>query len=140
MKKIALLLILMGLITIQLSAQNKSNQFSKADKLFETGDYFKAIDIYKKAYSKTKKKPAKAEISFKIAECYRLMNMTKEAPSWYKKAITGKYPDTHAVLHYANLLKTNGELDKAKEQFQLYKELVPDDPRGALGLESIETN
>lgn len=138
MKKVALLLILIGLLTTQLGAQNKSNQFSKADKLFETGDYFKAIDIYKKSYSKTKKKAAKAEISFKIAECYRLMNMTKEAPSWYKKAITGKYPDTHAVLYYANLLKINGEFDKAKEQYQLYKELVPDDARGSLGIESIE--
>jgi peptidoglycan-associated lipoprotein len=139
MKKTILLLILSFFISITIHAQGKSNQFAKADKLFENGELFKAIDIYKKAYSKTKKKPLKAEISFKIAECYRRMNMPKESASWYKKAISGKYSDTQAVLHYANILKMNGDFDKAKEQYQLYKELVPNDERAEIGLKSIET-
>lgn len=138
MKRIALLLIFSVFIVNNFYAQSKNKRVAKANALFETGEYFKAIDIYKKAYSKTKKKPIRAEVAFKLGECYRLMNMPKQAPRWYKKAITYKYPDTHSILHYANMLKMNGDSEKAIEQYKLYKELVPDDPRAESGIQSIE--
>ena len=46
---------------------------TKADEAFEKGYFNEAIDYYNKAYSKIKELDGKAEIAFKIGECYRYM-------------------------------------------------------------------
>ena len=65
----------------------------KADRAFELEEYFKAAELYKKAYQKTKNRAVKAEIIFKQAECYRPSGNTDRAESYYKRAIKAKYPD-----------------------------------------------
>ena len=54
-----------------INAQNKSRKLIKADLAFDNEEYFKAAELYKSAYKKTKNKAVKAEIIFKQAECYR---------------------------------------------------------------------
>src|SRR4051812_10794621 len=60
--------------------------------------YVDAIDLYKKAYAKTKDKAVKSEVVFRIAECYRHLNDLKQAESWYQKAIKAKYADPIAII------------------------------------------
>ena len=56
---------------------------------------------YKKAYSKERSNVAKARIIFQTAECYRLINDTKQAEIWYFKTIIGHSVRTNEDCIYA---------------------------------------
>ncbi len=135
MKRLAILISALLLLT-NVQAQKKIT--AKADKAFEAGKYFSAIDLYKYSYSKAKHKEKKAEIIFKVAECYRNTGNTKQAKTWYAKAIKKKYMNPLIYLYYADALKGMGEYDEALAQYKEYKRLVPSDTRGKVGVESCE--
>ena len=97
-------------------AQKKSRQMKKADQAFNAEQYSKAVDLFKKAYKKTKNKAIKAEIIFKQAECYRMSGKIKQARSYYKRAIQAKYPDVIVYLRYADILRMQGDLEEAVEE------------------------
>ena len=83
-----LLVNLCMVFALQVGAQSKTySKTKKADKAFAVEEYNKAAELYKKAYSKTKNRALKAEITFKQAECYRLSGNTKRAESYYKRAV-----------------------------------------------------
>ena len=120
-------------------AQSKKGPTFNADKAYDKELYAQALKLYEKAYSKSKKdKTLKGNISFKIAMCYKNMNNTRKAESWFRKTIQSKYPDNIARLYYAELLKINGKYDEALTAFKEYKDLVPSDKLGPTGIESCE--
>ncbi len=123
---------------IAVSTQAQKDVTSKADKSFESGKYFEAIDLYKYAYAKAKDKSKKAEILYMTAECYRNVGNTKQAKIWYRKAIKKHHPNPLALLYYGNALKSSEEYEEAEIQYAEYKTLVPDDPRGGMGEESCK--
>lgn len=110
-----------------------------ADNIFEIGEYYRSIDKYKKALSKSRDNVKKNEINFKISMCYRLINDSRSAESWFKKTVKRKYPDPIAVLYFADALKMNEKYDDAIIEYENYKNLVPDDPRGEEGIQSCRT-
>jgi peptidoglycan-associated lipoprotein len=114
----------------------QKNWTQDADNAYKYKQYYEAISLYKKAYSKVKNKVEKARIIFQTAECYRLTNDTKQAETWYKKAIGVKYQDNLTTLYYADMLKANEKYEEAIVQYDAYKLLAPDDKRGASGSES----
>lgn len=122
------------LISVNSFAQKDATE--KADKAFETGRYYEAIDEYKYAYAKTRDKEEKNRILFMTAECYRKLQDSRQAEIWYRKAINKRYPDPKATLFYADALRSNDKYAEAKEQYTAYRALVPDDPRGLAGEES----
>jgi peptidoglycan-associated lipoprotein len=127
------------LFTFAANAQSKKSPTSNADKAFEKELYAQAVKLYEKAYTKSKNnKPLKAEISFKIAMCYKYMNNTKKAESWFRKAIQTKYPDNIVRLYFADMLKVNGKYDEAITMYKEYKDLVPSDKLAKTGIESCE--
>lgn len=138
MKIFKLAIIFASVFLISSSAFAQKNFLKDADKSFNHREFFKAIELYKKAYTAESKKDIKAKIIFQTAECYRLINDTKNAEQWYDKAIKAKYPDPLAVLYLADVLKTNGNYDKALVQYNAYKKLAPSDPRGESGAKSCE--
>ena len=107
-----------------------------ADKAYESGDYYDAINLYKKAYTKEKNKAKKADVIFHVAECYRHTNDYKNQEVWYGKAVKAKIKDPNAVLFLANALKYNGKYDEAIVQYEAYKKVNPGDPAGDLGVQS----
>ena len=129
-----LLVNLCMVLALQVGAQSTSNsKTKKADKAFALEQYSKAAELYKKAYSKTKDKALKAEITFKQAECYRLTGVdrdAKRAESYYKRAIKAKYPDVIVYLRYADILTKNAKYAEALEQYRRYVKLNPTDIRG----------
>jgi len=130
-----LTLLFSGLLFTNSYAQK--NWAQNADNSFKYYRYYEAVGLYKKAYTKVKKnKVEKARIIYQIAECYRLTNDAKQAETWYKKAVTIKYPDPLATLYYADMLKANEKYDEAIIQYEAYKNLRPSDARGASGVES----
>ena len=60
-------------------SQKTNKRVAKADQAFALEEYYKAAELYKKAYEKTKSRSLKSEIIFKQAECYRLSGNIKRA-------------------------------------------------------------
>ncbi|MEI7982460.1 MAG: tetratricopeptide repeat protein, partial [Bacteroidota bacterium] len=119
-------------------AQNKYTK--AADGAYADQMYLLAIQKYQKAYSKVKNnKGERDRISFRMAECYRMMNNTKKAEAAYKRLVNNpKYikDDPKVILLYADMLKVNGNYDEAIKQYEAYKERVPNEPKAEIGVES----
>ncbi|MFN4235356.1 MAG: OmpA family protein [Bacteroidia bacterium] len=133
-----LTLIFVALIALPLQILAQKNFAKDADMAFAGENYFTAIELYKKAYAKEKSKAKKAEILFKIGECYRYTLDHKQAETWYKKAIKAKYADPIATLYIADALKLQGRYEEAIVEYNNYKNLVPGDKRGEDGVKSCE--
>jgi len=135
-----LYLILLFSFTMPAMAQNKATK--AADDAFADQLYFTALQKYQKASSKVKNnKTERDRISFRIAECYRMMNNTKKAETAYKRLLNNvKFikDEPRVLLYYANALKANGNYDEAIKQYQAYKDLSPKDPRGEQGIASCK--
>ena len=121
-----------------LSALAQKSASTPADAAFEKGDYYDAITLYKKAFSKEKSKAVKAEIVFKTAESYRKVNDFKNQEVWYDKAIKAGYKDPIAIYYLAQAMKFNGKYDEAINQFNNYKREAKGDPRADIGIKSAE--
>ena len=93
----------------------------EADLAFSGGQYTAAIELYRKAYTETNKKSLKAEINYKIAECFRLANNNKQTEIWYQRTIESGYRDPIAILQFSLALQRNENYIKAKEYFQKYQ-------------------
>lgn len=133
--------LLAGLALALLFSTNVMAQknFSKdADKAFDNKEYFNAIELYKKAFTKAKKKEDKAFIIFRTAECYRLIGDFKQAEAWYTKTIKANYTDPKATLYLADAKKVQEKYNEALIEYKNYKGLVPSDPRGEDGAKSCE--
>ena len=142
MKKhiIFLLAFLCLCLDTELYAQRK-NPAKNADLAFGRKQYIEAVDLYKKAYKKSKRNKAeRARISYQMGECYRLIGLTKRAEPFYIRVTKTDFPSTHpeVYLNLAETYKMNQKYKNAIECYQNYIKAVPDDPRGPLGLESTE--
>jgi len=134
-----LLLFSLLLFNLPASAQKKEKD-RKAEAAYDAGEYFKAIDLYKDAFNKVNDKDKKTEIMFMIGECYRITGDPRQAEMWYKKAVQKDYQDPVLYLRYGQSLMENEKYDEALEQFKKYQELIPDDPRGNMGIESCRAS
>ncbi|PCJ84093.1 MAG: hypothetical protein COA57_09895 [Flavobacteriales bacterium] len=135
MKLTKLLPFLLAVI-ISLGALAQKNFTKEADAAFEGEAYFSSIELYKRAYAKEPSRAKKAEILFKIAECYRHIVDMKQAETWYSKAIKAQFNDPVAQLHLADAIKAQERYDEALAEYQKYKELNSSDPRGDNGVKS----
>ncbi|MGM0497439.1 MAG: OmpA family protein [Bacteroidota bacterium] len=120
------------------SAKAQMKFYNRAEETYKAGQYIEAVDQYREAYDKIQGKEIKAEIVFKLAECYRKTGQPRKAELWYNNAIKKEYDNPKIYLHYANALLSNEDFEEAKENYEIYKEKVPDDPRGEKGIESSE--
>ncbi|MBA3285732.1 MAG: tetratricopeptide repeat protein, partial [Nitrosopumilus sp.] len=132
-----LLMLLLTLPTDVVMAQR--NRTADVDEAFQRANYAEAINLYKQAYAKEKRPEEIASISFKIAESNRLMNNTKEAEDWYRKAMEGNYNDPIVRYRLGQMLKENGKYDEAITQFNAYKGAAPEDQRADIAIQSTQT-
>ena len=109
---------------------------AKADKAFELGKYYDAIDEYKYAFAKAKDKDKKNQIMFMVAESYRMVQNSRQAEIWYKKVIKKGYDNPLATLYLADAMRAQGEYEDAMKEYQNYSKLNPSDDRGPAGVES----
>jgi len=132
-----LLLITLGLFLFN-TAEAQMKFYNRAEESYKAGQYVTAVDQYREAYDKIQGKEIKAEIVFKLAECYRKTAQPRKAELWYNNAIKKEYDNPKIYLYYANALKSNEEFEEAKKNYKIYNEKVPDDPRGEIGIKSCE--
>lgn len=133
-KPFLILLVIFMALSTTVNAQK--NYTEEADDAYSMKMYYEAVDLYKKAYSKSGNRVEKRRILFRIAECYRLTNNIRRAEFAYLRAIRAKYSDPIVHLRYAQILKNREKYEDAIKQFKIYKEKVPDDPRADIGIES----
>ena len=113
---------------IGMSSCSISARIKRADKKYNTGEYYQAADMYKQVYSRIspKEKAARAHVAFHQGECYRVLNNSK-ALSAYKNAIRYHYPDSIVYLHYAQVLQYQGKYKDAAAQYDIYLQSHPND-------------
>ena len=117
----------------------KRDLVAQADKTFATGEYFKAVDKYKKAYSREKDRNRRLAINMKIGHCYRLINDTKKAESYYSRVARQKSTDPKAHLYYADMLKENGKTALAKAEYEEYLKIEPADSMARLAYQGCDS-
>ena len=109
------------------------------DALFSQGigEYYGAIEKYRKASRKEKDRAKRMIYAYKIAECYRYIGDYDMAELYYKNAIRRGYPDVIALLHHADMLRATQKYEEAIEEYRTYLDSVPNDERAIDGLEAI---
>ena len=124
MKKLHYHILLFALICISANAQQKYTQ--KADKLFNNLAYTDAIEEYTKLIENGKAGPY---IYAQLAKGYTILNDTKQAESFYKKAAKVKNADPEVIYGYAQSLKANGKSSEYAIWMGKFAQSKPNDPR-----------
>ncbi len=94
-----------------------------ANKQYELEAYDLAIDNYKKVLTKDVNN---AEAMFNLAESFRMSNNYEEALKWYDKLTALEKFNPLAYLNYGHILKSMGQMDKAKFWYYKYMEFKPE--------------
>ena len=106
------------------SLYGQGSIYKKANKAFDSGEFYKARELYKKAYTRSNERKEKTEISFKMANCAMLMGDYKLAESYYKRTIKLRYiemfGDPIVIYNLAQALKGQEKYDEAIERYKEY--------------------
>jgi len=130
-------LALLFLIVVILSGCGTAKYGRDAMLSEDIGEYYKAIEKYKKARRKEKDRRKRIGYAYSIAECYRNIGQYEYAAQNYKFAIRLGYSDPIALLHYADMLRASQDYEEAIETYRAYLDSVPGDIRALDGLEAI---
>lgn len=133
MKRILFVILILSIPFISIAQSAKD-----ADIAFKYDQFATALILYKKAYSGTKNKVEKKRIMFQIAECYRITKDPRKAEQQYLRLIRAKYSDPIVYLFLAEAQRDQEKYQMAIKQYKKYIKMVPEDPRGTLGLESCQ--
>jgi peptidoglycan-associated lipoprotein len=126
-------------ITILQSCKVQTPAVIAAEKAWNTEKYFVAADLYKQAIPTVRKKEDKAELTFKVAECYRLINNHKQSEVWYEKAIKAGYEKPDGYLRWAEAQRSQDKFEKAMETYQELLIIKPNDSLALIGLNMCKT-
>lgn len=116
-------------IAFTLTGNLAQAQITQADKLFKSYSYSLAIPLYLKIAQKPGD-PDRNYAIIKLADCYRLTNDLLNAKAWYAKAVNLPNSENVNWFYYGQALQCAQEYDLAKEAFEKYDYLNPQDPRG----------
>ncbi len=108
----------------------------KADRAFNTAQYYTASNLYKKAYARLKKNEYKAWAAYQAGECARMTNNNVEAEDFYGKAIKAKYKDPIVYLRHADAMKRNGKYAEAVAEYNNYKDKKGDAAKADAGAQA----
>lgn len=112
-------------------------KMSVADEQMARGEYFEASKTYRKVYNKLTKReerPTRGEAAFKMAECYRKLNMSSRASAAYQNAIRYGYPDSTASLYLGQSLQAEGKYAPAIKAYENYLVLSPNSQQAKVGV------
>ncbi len=137
-KRFAYLVLFVSSLTILYACSSQTPSVIAAQRAFNLEKYYSAVDLYKKAIPTVRKKEDKAELTFKVGECYRLINNPKQAAVWYDKAIRAGYDTPDALFKYADALKKLERFDDALEVYEDYLAVKPNDSLTLLAIENCK--
>ena len=108
----------------------KSAKLSDADAQFQRGEYFDASKTYRKIYNRLtrrEERPLRGEVAYKMASCYRRLNMAARASAAYQNAIRYEYPDSMAFYYLGRSLQAEGKYQPAINAYTTFLEWRPQD-------------
>lgn len=135
LKHISYLFLLVSVSVLFYSCGAQKPSVIAAEKAFNNEKYFTAADLYKQSIPNVRKKEAKAELTYKVAECYRLINNNKQSAIWYEKAIKAGYDSSYVYYKWAESLKA---LDKFDDAIEIYQDYLATNPKDSLAKKSLE--
>jgi len=114
---------------IMLPFQLLAQPFARIERQMNLYHYTRAIHLLNRIVDKDKYRDQAIPL---IAECYKMQNEPAKARVWYDKAtrLPGAKPDY--FFCYAQILRTTGEYANARDIFEKYSQLCPEDNCGAL--------
>jgi len=116
----------------------KGAKLSTANEQMARGEYFDASKTYRKIYNKLTKRedrPLRGEVAYKMAECYRQLNMSARASAAYQNAIRYGVTDSMATLRLAQSLHAEGKYPPAIKAYEDFLSVAPENPIALKGLE-----
>ena len=114
-------LFLLGMFSV--NAQSKAT--AKADKHFDNLEYVDAISDYLKV---VEKEGESEYVQSRLADTYYNVFNTIAAEEWYSKVVSTSQNKEH-FFKYAQMLKANGNYDKANQWMDKFANLAPTDVR-----------
>jgi peptidoglycan-associated lipoprotein len=103
----------------------------------EIGEYYRAIEKYRKASRKEKDRAKRRDYAYAIAECYQYIGDYERAAMYYQNAIRRGYEEPEALFNLAEMQRNSQEYEEAIENYRMYLDLVPGEERARKGLEAI---
>ena len=107
------------LLAFIVAACSSEKSIRKGDKYAAVMEYHEAAKEYKKAYRKIppKERAKRAEVAWKMGECYRHINYTQKALAAYQNAVRYKIQDSTALFQLARLQLKAGQYKQAADNF-----------------------
>jgi peptidoglycan-associated lipoprotein len=103
----------------------------------EIGEYYKAIEKYRKASRKEKDRVKRRDYAYAIAECYHYIGDYERAALYYQNAIRRGHEDPMAIFNLAEMQRFTQDYENSIENYRMFLELNPGDERARNGLEAI---
>lgn len=122
------------------SCSTPEKHHRKGDVYYAHGEYYDAALEYKTAYSMTPRadKEARGQRAFLMGECYRRINSVSKAEGAYRNAVRYNYVDTTTYFRLAEVQRMQGNYKAARQNYELYLNLAPDDRLTLNGIESCD--
>ncbi|MFT4761550.1 MAG: outer membrane protein OmpA-like peptidoglycan-associated protein [Saprospiraceae bacterium] len=87
----------------------------KADKLYEALGFMAAVDVYQELEGMEKS----TRVTAKVANGYRLNGQTEDAEYYYSQVVKNT-DNPEDILHYAQVLQSNGKCEDAVRWYKVY--------------------
>lgn len=121
-KYLARICALTTILIISASEGMAQTKLEKAKELKMNYEFIKAIDMYKDHFQLS---PPGADAKRDLAACYMMVDDTRAAEEWLAKLGSDPGHNAEDVLHYADVLKSNGKYSQAIIQYQNYGKINP---------------
>ncbi len=131
--------IILALFAVVLTMACSSEKgIKKGDQYAAIMEYNEAAKEYKKAYRKIspKERAKRAEVAWKMGECYRKSNSPVFAVGAYQNAVRYGYPDSMAVLYLAGAQLEKGDYKASQKSYEAFLEKNPENRMAQIGLQS----
>ena len=131
-------IILVLLAVVLTMACSSEKGIKKGDLYAAIMEYSEAANEYKKAYRKipARERAKRAEVAWKLGECYRKSNSSVFAVGAYQNAVRYGYPDSTVLLYLAGAQLEKGDYKAAQNNYESYLELNPEHRMAQIGLQS----
>ncbi len=133
-QKIHIISFILAFALVSCASQKKI--LRKAEASFENGEYFAALSFYERLLESEDSRSGKAELYYSVAECYRHLNNSRRAETFYRRAQSSRSREKMLQYWYGQALLQNGKISDAIAAFELFKQQNPRDPRADNALES----
>lgn len=117
-------------------------KLSVADEQMQRGEFFDAAATYRKVYNKLsprEDRSLRGEVAYKMATCYRRLNIAARASAAYQNAARYEYPDSTLYYYLGRSLQAEGKYQPAIEAYSTFMEWKPEDVLAEEGIRGCRT-